>query len=117
MRGFGLIYALVLAGSASAAMAQSASNDLLTPKLTIDGSLPFFFNSNPGQDKSDPRPGNMFSPYLQIAASGSLRENFGYLFYANTNLDKSLTRLTSDSDDSQAAIGATLSRRWGDFSV
>ena len=117
MRGLGLICAMGIAGCASAASAQSASNDLLTPKFTIDGSLPFFFNSNPAQDKTDPRPGNLFSPYVQLAASGSLRDNFGYLLYANTNSDKSLTRLTSDADDSQAAIGATLSRRWGAFSI
>jgi hypothetical protein len=118
--------ALALLGAWLAAITAAASAaDLKVPAKTkkpaertpylefsFDGSLPLQFTDNVyrlASKTSDV----LTSPYLKLSASGELVPHLHYSLYASGGFDK--FAVVQDSDGTLATLGASLTRRWGDF--
>jgi hypothetical protein len=118
--------ALALLGAWLAAMTAAAgAADLKVPvktkksaertpylEFSIDGSLPLLFTDNVYRLPSK-TPDILASPYLKLSASGELIPHLHYALYASGGFDKFAA--VRDSDGTLATLGASLSRRWGDF--
>jgi hypothetical protein len=106
--------ALGLAGFllAAAHAAGIAAERTPTADVFIDGSVPLNF--------TDDRYGNpqghadyLTSPYLRMSLNGRLVPSLHYALYASGGFDKYPSR--ADADSTFATLGASLTKRWGDF--
>jgi len=104
---------LGIAAVLSAATA-GAQERLLPPVFAVEGSLPVTYTDNADRNalkQSD----SSFSPYLKLSLSGTLPADFRASVYASAGYDR-YTRLRDD-DGAFAAVGGSVSRRWGHFSA
>ena len=108
--------ALGLAGMllAAAMAAGRAAERTPTMALAVDGSVPLSF-SDDRFSKPSGRADYLTSPYLRLALDGKLVPDLSYSLYASGGFDKYPSRV--DADSTFATLGASLSKRWGEFRV
>jgi hypothetical protein len=103
-RTFLLLPALVL-------LARPAfAEEPLPSTVTLDGSLPWQYASNPGRSSKAKIPDHEFSPYFKLSASGKLWKELSYQFYASVGVDRYFQFI--DGNGSVAAFGGYVARRW-----
>jgi hypothetical protein len=86
------------------------AEDLRPPTVTLDGSLPFQYASNPDRSSTTKRPDDAFSPYFKLSASGKFGRDLTYQFYGSAGVDKYVR--FSDENGSVAAFGGHIGTRW-----
>src|SRR4051812_6938246 len=100
----------LLSGLPLLLLGQANANDLLPPVVTLDGSLPWQYASNPGRSSGSKHPNQMVSPYLKLSASGKVGPELSYLFYGSAGLDRDFN--FADGNGSVAALGAHIGKKW-----
>lgn len=105
LRTFLLLPALVLL-----ARPATAEEPLLLSTVTLDGSLPWQYASNPGRSSGVKTPDHEFSPYFKLSASGTLWRELSYQFYGSVGVDRYFQFM--DGNGGVAAFGGHIAKRW-----